>query len=201
MKSILLMVTMLLAGCSSPSPEMDSKLRTDCVRVAKEKIGAMAELIEFGSLSPRSPTECVAVDRINEMSDPKKLFVRRLVILRRVANGWTVALDVAKDITNPEGFVGIDYIDDAFKFEGYRVDLARQGFNGASRFTIAVTYLVNGKEDGVPIEIGWNPETGRYQEFGYSTADAFKQELKNPPHIRVCRSCGRGDGAETKSPK
>jgi hypothetical protein len=143
--------------------------------------------IRSGRLSGGAPEECVAVVVAKGFASLREgTAVLRLVILRDDRGRWPVVFEAGRQLRNSDGYVGLDYIDDAFDFRGYRLKLGDKGCDGAARFTLVFWYLTSeGADDGLSIEVGWNRATGRYQEFDcFSEAPVFKTELKNPPHRR-----------------
>jgi hypothetical protein len=162
-----------------------SALRASLVAKAQGLIGPKAELLRFGHLSVGAPLEGVVILRLGKTSNGT-VPVGRLIILRLNGSDWTMAFDAEREMTNPAGYVGIDYIDDDFKFEGYDVALDDRGSDAKARFTLYFTLL--GPDPGWPTEVGWNKVTGRYQEVSNDAADKalFKQELKDPPHRKPC---------------
>jgi hypothetical protein len=150
---------------------------------ARLLIGSGAELIRFGHLSKGAPLEGVAILRSQKSSRMGGIPIASLSILRRDGATWVRVFEANREMRNPEGYVGLDYIDDGWKFEGYDVSLSDKGSDNTDRFTLYFTQL--GPDPGWPTEVAWNKATGRYQEFGDdSTAEhqLFKSELKDPPH-------------------
>jgi hypothetical protein len=157
-------------------------------------IGPTAELLRFGSFSKDAPLDCVAVNPLpGKASQGKSIRISRLIVLRHEESAWSLALDAAKEISNPKGYVGLDYIDDGYRFEGYEVDVTVRGSDEKPRFTLWFSFLAQGQTEGIPTEIGWNRANGRYQEFDYGNTQKFKAELTNPPH--------RGKAAEAREQK
>jgi hypothetical protein len=163
-----------------------SALRASLVAKAQGLIGSKAELIRFGHLSVGAPLEGVAILRLGQTSKHLEVPVSRLIILRLNGSDWTTVFDAGREMTNPAGYVGLDYIDDDFKFEGYDVALNEKGSDAEDRFTLYFTLL--GPDPGWPTEVGWNKATGRYQEMSDDARDKvlFTPELKDPPHRKPC---------------
>ncbi len=127
--------------------------------------------------------EGVAILRSQKASSVGGMPIEKLSILRHDGGNWVRVFEANREMRNPDGYVGLDYIDDGWKFEGYEVSLSDKGSDNTKRFTLYFTLL--GSDPGWPTEIGWNKATGRYQEFGVdATAEhhLFKSELKQPPH-------------------
>jgi len=135
--------------------------------------------------------DSIAFVRLKQFSeDQNGIPVSRLVILQKVDSQWKTALDAARQIQNPAGYVGIDYIDDSQQYLGYRANFLDRRSDGKPAFLVQLSYLrTDGKPEGVPIEISWNPTAGRFQEFSVNQEpEGFKTELKNPPHIHGTKS-------------
>jgi hypothetical protein len=161
----------------------------ECITAAKKILGEHAEVLKCGVLNDANVLESVAILRAVNTSDRRSgVDISQLVVLRREASGWKVALSVSKQIKNQAGFIGIDYIDDSAPFYGYRVVLADQRDDGKKAFVLNFSYLLKGgKKDteALPTQIAWDKSVGRYREFGInSDPEGFKPEIKNPPHLK-----------------
>ncbi|HET7441432.1 MAG TPA: hypothetical protein VFJ47_09030, partial [Terriglobales bacterium] len=88
---------------------------------------------------------------------------------------------------NVVGYVGVDFIDDSDQRGRYRLSFFDEGSHETPGFTIAVIYLSpSGEDEGIPIEIAWNPAIGRFQEYTVDRdPEGFQPENKNPPHVRL----------------
>jgi hypothetical protein len=106
-----------------------------------------------------------------------------MVILRREPSGWRTELTASREIQNETGYIGLDYIDDSFRFMGYQLSLLdgspdkKRGF-GAD---LVLIEREDGGSEATSTGIAWNPVAGRYQEWN---PDGFRTEIKNPPHWR-----------------
>lgn len=151
-------------------------------------MGSGAEVVKYGRLADAKHLDGVAVVRIRPVKN-NRLLVSDLAILRWDGTGWKPVLRGSKSITNDAGYIGIDYIDDSFRFYGYEASFADRRSDGKQGFVLVLSYLTRTLDlDGIPIEIGWNPVTGRFQEFSANEEpEGFKLELKNPPHRRVAK--------------
>jgi hypothetical protein len=121
--------------------------------------------------------------------------VSKFVVLRQVSSsGWSIVLTADKNwIRNDAGYVGFEAgssIDDSYRITGYRVSFFDHNSDGVPGFTISLYYLTpSGDNDGLPMEVGWNPSVGRFQWFAYEVEPhGFRPEVKNPPHIRTRES-------------
>jgi hypothetical protein len=193
-------LALALFGCARKAPSNASQMSTSavqasavstqnhfanepvpqsCVDAAKKVLGNKAEVVRFGHLSGTDALEAVAIVNSNRfVANNDGMAVSRLAILRLEDGGWKSILDAYKNVTNAEGYVGIDYVDDS-TINGYRVSFSDEG---KSSFTVDIGYLAsNGESEGLPMEISWNPAIGRYQEVERGE-DVFKPEIKNPPH-------------------
>jgi hypothetical protein len=161
--------------------------RNGCGSEAKRLLGPTAEVVKYGQIVDAKYLDGIAVVKIHPTKAENRLLVTDLVILRWVGNGWKVLLRASESITNDAGYVGIDYIDDSFRFYGYDTEFAGTRSDGKRGFSLMLSYLTRTLgRDGIPIEIAWNPQTGRFQEFSANEEpEGFKPELKNPPHRRV----------------
>jgi hypothetical protein len=126
----------------------------------------------------------IAFIRLKQFTENREgIPISKLVILRQTDSRWEVTLDVAKQIRNPYGYVGIDYIDDSEQYPGFRVAISDRG---KQPFVLELSYLrQDGGSEGIPIYISWNPATSRFQELASNEGDPdeFKGELRNPPRI------------------
>jgi hypothetical protein len=159
-----------------------------CSDAAKRLLGPKVEILKCGFLNDTTILETVAIVGIGcTPLHHEGTLVSRLAVLRKESSGWKAVLDVGKEITNGEGYVGIDYIDDSFQFHGYRIVLADHRSDGKPSFTIRLSYITqDGESDGIPLEIAWNEKVGRYQEFtANEVPEGFRSEIKNPTHVRT----------------
>lgn len=195
-----ILASLLSFGCSGrtdaqanalPSAEFNAKPSPeDCAAAARAELGAASVVLRSGTLSDTAVPEVLAALKLKSApTRPGCTPVTRLALLRKAAGRWTVALDASKEIRNPFGYVGMDFIDDSYQFFGYCVDIENHRSDNTRAFTLFLTYLKNreGDTEGAPVEISWNPKLARYQEF----AEGFKYEIANPPHRgsskRECR--------------
>jgi len=173
------------------APRKDSTAGADnasCLEAAQKALGPKAEVLKCGHLGGGDYLETVAATRIPYLKDDKHgIPISKLVVLRRGIPQWVTELKVENEITNPSGYVGIDFIDDSTPVSHYRVDLspAFWGSRGADEFTIVLTYMTqsgNVDEEELPIAIGWNRAVGRFQEIA-PNGEEFVPEVKVPKHI------------------
>jgi len=109
----------------------------------------------------------------------------KMVILRHESSGWLTALTASREIQNEAGYVGVEYIDDDFKFMGCQLSLSDKRSDDKKAFVIDLVYIerADGGSDQTSVEIAWNPSVGRYQEWEYGQdPEGFRPEIKNPPH-------------------
>lgn len=160
-----------------------------CISAARAVLGANALVLRCGDVNGSGTQEAVAALRLKSVPTREECApVSHVVVLRSDKAHWTTALDVAKEIKNPEGYVATDYIDDSYHFPGYCLELSDKRSDGATAFTIFLTYLnPSGAVEGSSTEISWNNKVNRYQEF--ADVGGFKPEIKNPPHINTRPGC------------
>jgi hypothetical protein len=170
------------SALQSSNPDAAQNRQRECRDEAKISLGTEAEVVRCGELNTPGILEVVAV--LPAKFPPSKetgLTIQKLVILRREPTGWRTALTAFKDIQNDAGYVGIDFIDDTSPSFGYRVDFSDQ----KGGFGISFLYIenANGADSGWPIEVDWNPDVGRYQEWAFGqNPEGFRPEIENPPH-------------------
>ena len=155
----------------------------DCLAAAQNVLGPEAEVKRCSNLE-KEVVEAIAIVRLKQFAENKEgIPITKLVILRQTESRWEIALDVAKQIRNPNGYVGIDYIDDSEQYPGFRIAISERG---KQPFMLALSYMRrDGGSEGIPIYISWNSATGRFQELisNEGDPDRFKDELRNPPRI------------------
>ena len=177
----------LLVSCSRKPPQDerdDGSLRKTCLITAGAISGTDVQLLKYGRFGVNAPLDCVVAASLADVeSQGDEVLSSRLLVLRRQSQSWRVALDVAKWATNPEGYVGVDSIDDAYDFKGLRVVVDDKVPSGQPGITLWISYLdENGEDDGPAKQFSLNPATGRYQEF--DDRQGFKFEIRDPPHMR-----------------
>ncbi len=87
------------------------------------------------------------------------------------------------NIRNPQGFIGIDFIDSDYRF-GFALKFADERSDGTSGFTMYLTYLNQKRRpEGLPVEVSWNRKVSRFQEYAPNELDPpdFKAEIAHPP--------------------
>ena len=132
----------------------------------------------------------VALRVTNLKNDKNGIPISVLLILRQNRTEWNTDLKVDKEVTNSEGYVGINFIYDSDPFPYNRASFtdqgARWGDRSPSQFTLVLRPMT--REGKIDVEdmgmgIGWNPAVGRFQEIEPS-GEEFAQEVKNPKRIR-----------------
>jgi len=181
----ILVVAVFLIACSkAPQAENEAELRKGCLATAGSIAGGAVELLKFGRFVPNGPLDCVVAGVLEDVDIPADgVPASRLLVLRHQGESWRISLDAAKWATNPDGFVGIDTIDDSYDFKGLRVVTDDKSPTGQPGITIWISYLdEDGEDDGAAKAFSLNPATGRYQEFDEKLG--FKPEVRDPPHTR-----------------
>jgi hypothetical protein len=181
----LLSAAILLSSCSkAPPPANEAALRKACLITAGGIAGGEVELLRFGHFAPNGPLDCVVAAALPDVeSQGDGVVPSRLLVLRHQGQSWRVAFDAAKWATNPEGYIGVDSLDDAYDFKGLRVLVDDKTPAHQPGITLWISYLdENGEDDGEAKPFSLNPATGRYQEFDEKLG--FKPEIRDPPHVR-----------------
>ena len=181
----LLSSIVLLIGCAKTLPREDeAALRKSCMITAGGIAGGEVELLRFGRFGVKAPLDCVVAGILPDAENQGDgVLASRLLVLRHQGQSWRVALDAAKWATNPEGYVGIDSIDDAYDFKGLRVVVDDKTPTHQPGITLWISYVdENGYDEGDAKPFSLNPATLRYQEFDDKLG--FKTENRDPPHVR-----------------
>lgn len=184
----------ILSGCHGTAPASTGQQKPatqtsdteKCLTGARAVLGPSVEVLKCGTLTNTADLEAVAAIRLKQFQSPEELAVSQLVILREAAPRWQIELTVDKWITNPNGYLGIQFIDDSAKHVGYKVKFYEHRSDGAPGFTIQFRYLHGDGTSEWPIQISWNPAVKRFQTFAYDEEPPrFEPELKNPPHKHI----------------
>jgi hypothetical protein len=163
-----------------------------CVTAAREKLGPDAAVLRCGHLSDSGALETLAVVKLASIAGQGNcVAVSRLAVLRHDGTEWKAELEADQQIKNPEGYIGLSYIDDSYKVRGYCLTVTDRRTGSREPFSIALGYITkNGRFEGVPVYIGWNSKVGRYQEFaGNDDAAGFNSEVKHPRHVNTAKEC------------
>jgi hypothetical protein len=175
-----------MSNAQSVHPVVDSERQMlDCLKAGKDALGDHAEVLKCGELNSPGVLEVVAALRKHVHGKGSgDIFVSRLVILRREGPIWKDALDLARQIRNSHGYVGVDFIDDLSSFWGYAVQFHDHRADGEKSFVISLAYMATEKDkDELPVDISWDQTVGRYREFSASSEPVgFRTEIENPPH-------------------
>jgi hypothetical protein len=204
-----IVLVLVFDSCSQPkpnSPDVAPKAglaqnlpvtqtdKTNCLKAARKLLGSSAEILKCGHLSDDDNLEAVAAIRVPGLKDDGHgTPISKLMILRQGKARWDTELNIDKEITNGEGYIGIDFIDDSDPFPYYRVHFSDRGATWGARdpsqFTLVLIPMTrDGKLDvgGIGIGIGWNPAVRRFQEIEPS-GEEFAPEVKAPGHIRSAK--------------
>jgi hypothetical protein len=115
--------------------------------------------------------------------------VSRLLVLRHDPTGWKPAFEAGphSEIKNPEGYVGIDYIDDSDLYPSYCLKISDA--KGGQPFLISISFIASDDqvdEGGIPLDIAWNSKVLRYLEIVSGDGPVvFAAEKKDVPHIHL----------------
>jgi hypothetical protein len=189
--SVLLLPRIVLFPTQAQStPELGISFRI-CLNAAKKALGSDAEVLKCGHLTGTQVLETVAAVPLKPFQKTSDgVPVSRFSVLRRETSEWVSEL-TADDhpLRNPSGYLSVDFIDDSDKYGRYRVSFYDEGSHKVPGFTIAVFYLSpDGHNEGVPVEIRWNPSVRRFQEYTENQdPGGFQPENKNPKHIRTLK--------------
>jgi hypothetical protein len=170
-----------------------------CLQAAKRWLGASAEVVRCGRLTEPGSTEVVAILRLpGHKKYPNLYYVSKFIILRRTGpDTWTEELRADQSPPrNRSGYIGAGYkitAEDLDKWVSYgyaidpsdhiMVDDPTNIFNNRPDFTLWLYYLnPEGQIEGASVEISWNPEVRRFQEFNYQVGFFIPATRKPPTH-------------------
>jgi hypothetical protein len=145
-------------------------------------LGTKAQVLRCGELNTPGVQEVVAVLPAKYPQSPDNYSaIWKMVILRRELSGWRTELTASREVQNDAGYIGLDYIDDSFRFMGYQLNLSGERSDKTRALDIDLFYIerADGGSDASSTNIAWNPAVGRYQEW---YPEGFRPEIKNPPH-------------------
>jgi hypothetical protein len=181
---------LIVCGChqnssvqrTSATPLNTVAIDESCRDGTKRALGSSGEVLSCGFLTRKDVLEVVAGVRAAQPGGMRAF--RKLVVLRRDQSHWVSELEVDNQTTNPEGYLGISFIDDSIKDSRYLVIIDKKRSDDTDGFTISLQEVTAvGEYEGVATEISWNPKVGRYQEYAANEDPiGFRPELKNPPH-------------------
>lgn len=178
-----------VTSSSNPVSSALNQQQKECLAEAQKALGMKAQVVRCGELNTPGIQEVVAVIPAEyPPSSDTSLKIWKLVILRHEPTGWRTVLTASREIQNEAGYVGLEFIDDDFKFMGYQLRLRDERPDESTVFAVNLIYIesADGGSDQVGIEIAWNPAVGRYQEVPLEGdgSENFKPEIKNPPHFK-----------------
>ena len=157
-----------------------------CTAGAKSVLGDSASVLRCGDLTARGGLEAIAVTPLSGVTQSQgQVAVSRVVVIRKGSSRWSTELNAQKQITNPVGYLGIDYIDDSYSPPGYLLAVQDHRSDNSPGLTLWFTEISpKGENDeATPIEVSWNPAVSRFQEFTTNQdPQGFRSEIKNPPH-------------------
>ena len=184
--AVILSMAFLLSCSRFPANEnSESAIPKDCLDAVTKALGPNAQVAKYGHLIGQKSIEVVAYIKLKEFKKYSKgIAISKLVVLQKTNSHWDTVLNVSKQLTNPLGYIGIDFIDDSQEYPGWLLSLYDHRPDGVPGLCISFGYLrSNGEIEGIPIEISWNKAMARFQEFVINEApEGFRSEINNPPH-------------------
>jgi len=160
--------------------------RGSCSAAARKVLSnAQVEILAFGDINGTGREHCFAVIPTGRKRDQgKPLAIRRGAVLEFDKQAWRSVLNIRNYVKNPDGYVGIEFIDG--ETIRYSIEIRAERGDGVKQFTIYVHYRDD--PESVPIEISWNRKVGRYQEFSPNLVEhaGYQIEIKNPPVRKCC---------------
>jgi hypothetical protein len=181
-----------LASAQSVAKAVLTNDQQSCLKGAQAALGPGAVVLRCGDLNGSGKLEVVAA-MVLRPSRKQCTAVSRIVILGGANSSWTQVFLAGThfEIKNTDGYVGIDYIDDADQYRGFCVEITDR--NRSEPFSIALAFISSGgrvDEDGLPIRVAWNSKVGRYQEIESNEGPPqFASESKSPPHRNSKMDC------------
>jgi hypothetical protein len=179
--------TSLHAATIPAKSHLSAKAEQDCVTAAKNALGSDAVVLQCGHLTGTSSLETVAAIQLKKFgTNADGIAVSKFVVLRQDRERWIKELTADNyPPRNRVGYIGIDFIDDSDLQGRYRVSFDGVGSTQTPGFSIGVFYMSqSGHNEGVPVEIRWNPIVARFQEYTENRdPEGFQPENKNPPHV------------------
>lgn len=184
--TIILSIAFLLSCSRFPAFEDAGPVVTkDCLDAVTKALGPDAQVIKYGHLTSHKSMEVVAYTKLKKFKKYSEGdAISKLVVLQRINSQWNMVLNVSKQLTNPLGYIGIEFIDDSQEYPGWLVSFSDRIPDGVPGFSMSFGYLrLDGDVEGIPIEISWNSAVARFQEFVINEApEGFRSEIRNPPH-------------------
>ena len=182
-----LLFLLALLGLAPPSARPGSSSQAkSCLDAARKALGPRAEVLKCGDLTGNSAVETVAAIRIKRFPATEAgIPVSKLAVLRRAHGGWISELAVDNDsMRNSVGYIenGLRRLPGPPSI-GYRVSFSKHSEDApGAGFTVWLCFLhSSGENEGLPLEITWNPAVKRFQRFSYEDMQhAFQPEVKNP---------------------
>lgn len=153
-----------------------------CRTEANRLLGIRAQVLKAGDLLGTGNVQCLVVLPYAAKGGSRERKVRRGVIVQREGSTWHELLRFDDTIRNPQGFVGIDFLDDEPTF-GFLLETADERSDGTRGFTLYLTWLnPHLQPEGIAVQLAWNRKVRRFQEYAPNELDPpdFKPELRNP---------------------
>jgi hypothetical protein len=178
----LIAILAALGGTFVSAQEVAKPSTVDCGSEAKRALGPRAQVLRLGDLTGEGSIECLAVVSY-QTRDEHKVLIKSGAILQLHGNRWDRVLSIEGQVRNPQGYVGLDFIDASYT-HGFALSTDDERSDGTKGFTLYLTYLdPQLKPEGVAIQVSWNPKVHRFQEYAPNELNPpdFKPEVKNPP--------------------
>lgn len=137
---------LLLASCSQPKAavieDVGPEPSAECRKGVTGLLGVGAEVLKCGLLTGSSTLQAVGAMKISRFVASEAGWpVSHLIVAQSDGGRWHVVLSASKDwIKNEAGYVGIEFIDDSYRFPGYWAAVNKRD-DGRPGILISLTYM------------------------------------------------------------
>ncbi len=180
----------LLAGCgqeaAKPVAETAAKPAEPAVpeeiqTAAQTLLGNETQVLLFGDLARTGNLQFLAANVVPKTpkNDAPGTIVTRAVVAEKNEGKWTEVLRCDEHLKNPKGFLGLTPIG---AIAGWRVQYEQYPVKGLQIYFTPLK--INGDTHVLPIGVGWNPQTKRYQSLDRS----YEHFLMESPALETPRS-------------
>ena len=182
--------TILLMGCGqeAPKPAAEAQAKPaepvvpdEIQTAARSVLGSETQVLLIGDLAKTGNQQFLAANVVPKTpkSELPGTIVTRAVVVEKNNGKWTEVLRCDEHLKNPKGFLGLTPL---WSVNGWRLQYEQDPVKGLQIYFTPLK--TGGDSHTLPIGVGWNPATKRYQSLDRS----YEHFLLESPSLETPRS-------------
>jgi hypothetical protein len=148
---------------------------------ARSLLGSETQVLVFGDLVKTGNQQFLAANVVPKTpkNDAPGTIITRAVVAEKNEGKWTEVLRCDEHLKNPKGFLGLTPLG---SIAGWRIQYEQDPVKGLQIYFTPLK--INGDTHVLPIGVGWNSATNRYQSLDRS----YQHFLVESPTLETPRS-------------